>query len=313
MITEPTVFILGAGASNPYKFPSGAKLAFLICQDLKENSELYKLVQDNIQTKYSSEIDKFREALHLSGRISVDKFLEHRPEFIEIGKLAIAGILIPYEDQNNIFGKTIGERDWYEYLYNHLNTSFESFGKNKISFITYNYDRSLEFFLLKVLENSYRKSPEECYEKLKQIPIIHLHGKLGYLPIESNNNYREYEPSLMSHKLGIAAKQIKIIHEDIDDDPQFKEAHKLLKSAEQIHFLGFGYDDVNLKRLKLENLKGRRIYGTTYKFTNTEITSIKNKIRKRYDVLFNPGQNGVNPVNDKMTCLDYLRNIIEFE
>ena len=32
--------------------------------------------------------------------------------------------------------------DWYEYLSGKLNSSFEEFGENKLSIITFNYDRS---------------------------------------------------------------------------------------------------------------------------------------------------------------------------
>jgi hypothetical protein len=40
MITEETVFILGAGASMPYEYPTGAGLKKMICDRFNELFEL---------------------------------------------------------------------------------------------------------------------------------------------------------------------------------------------------------------------------------------------------------------------------------
>ena len=124
------------------------------------------------------DIEKFREALLFSGKNSIDSFLEHRKEFIPIGKTAIAQELIKYEDPTQLF--KVG--DWYQYFYNLLNASFEHFGNNKISIITFNYDRSLDHYLFTALHNSYGKTEEECVSVMENIPIIHVHGQLGMLP-----------------------------------------------------------------------------------------------------------------------------------
>jgi hypothetical protein len=65
---------------------------------------------------------RFREAFWKSGQPSVDAFLEWRPDFIAIGKLAIAYCLLPFEDESKLFTPP-GNRggDWYEYLSVKLN------------------------------------------------------------------------------------------------------------------------------------------------------------------------------------------------
>ena len=65
---------------------------------------------------------------------------------------------------------------------NSIETIFEN-----VAFITFNYDRSLEFFLLTTLKNRYQKTEQECAAKLKNIPIVHLYGKLALLPWEKIN------------------------------------------------------------------------------------------------------------------------------
>ena len=46
----------------------------------------------------------------------------------------------------------------YQYLSVKLNSSFEEFGENKLSIITFNYDCSLEHYLLNSLINSHEKT-----------------------------------------------------------------------------------------------------------------------------------------------------------
>ena len=70
----------------------------------------------------------------------------------------------------------------YEYLSVKLNSSFEEFGENKLSIITFNYDCSLEHYLLNSLINSHEKTRDECAKALTQIPIVHVYCQLGERP-----------------------------------------------------------------------------------------------------------------------------------
>ena len=88
MISVPTVLVLGAGASKPYKYPLGQELVTNICDNLsRRNSDQCKTMQNCFNW---NEINSFRKSLLFSGKNSVDGFLEHRKEFIDIGKTAIA-------------------------------------------------------------------------------------------------------------------------------------------------------------------------------------------------------------------------------
>jgi len=244
MINERTVFVLGAGASAPYGYPSGFKL---------KNEVLdYLEFESNNLVSFGYEIDlvkSFQESLFFSATTSVDAFLEHRyDEFLDIGKLSIARVLTKYEAPKALFEVY----DWYQYLFDLMNAPFDKFGSNKVSFITFNYDRSLEHFFITALKNKYGKSEEECAEKLKSIPIIHVYGLLDYLPWEKPDG-REYN-NKYSGNFDIMRKtgnKIKIIHEkgDIERDPEFNRAHSLIEDAKKIYFLGFGYDSTNIKRL----------------------------------------------------------------
>jgi len=256
MITKKTVLVLGAGASIPFGFPSGKKLVALIADMINGDSVTVKLLMNH---GYDKEyIWEFRKSLVLSGRFSVDEFLEYRNEFIDVGKEAIAAVLLRFEQTMNLFNVR-EESNWYQYLFGQLNTSFDEFNQNKIAIITFNYDRSLEHYLFTALKNAYNKNGEECAEKLNKIPVVHVYGKLGKLPWEkSQYSLVPFDSVIYPDKMGLyvgrGGENIKIIHENIEKDPEFNQAFELLMDAEYIYFLGFGFNETNLKRLRIESL-----------------------------------------------------------
>ena len=263
MIIKPTVFVLGAGASMPYGFPSGWNLVkdtVSIGKNLtgKWLEHLYFL-NKNFQ---SDQVKEFVDALFLSSRSSIDAFLEYRHEYIEIGKASIALLLCNYETHENLFDFRKRTKGCYHYLFNKLISDWKRFSENKVSFITFNYDRSLEHFLFTSLRNTFGKSKNECAEQVHRIPIIHVHGSLGnlswqaadgipYGAVDEDTNERT-DKNILS-----AAKQIKIITEDRVKSDEFQKAHQLLSESERIYFLGFGYDPINMERLGIQTLSSK--------------------------------------------------------
>ena len=177
MIKRNTVLILGAGASIPYGYPSGRELKNKISKSLDDSSWMEVFNRRGV----SRLVGQFKDQITYSGRTSVDAFLEYRKEFLEIGKMAIALALIPFEDEKRLFDHNRTVRNWYEYLFNKMSegVAFSELPSNCISIITFNYDRSLEQYLFTSIGNSYGESPEHCKSVMKQFPIIHLHGSLG--------------------------------------------------------------------------------------------------------------------------------------
>jgi hypothetical protein len=217
------------------------------------------------------DIEYFYESLSRSGKLSVDAFLEHRPEFEMIGKLAITYTLIEYEDQNCLFNPGIAGKSWYEYLWNKLDSPFDDFDKNKLSIITFNYDRSLEHYLITVMKNLYGKPEDQCAQKLSTIPIIHVHGKLGNLPWQGGIS-RAYKP--LPKRVKEIIDQIIVIPEQKGTSPEFTDAINLLFPAKYVYFLGFGYHSKNLARLRINEL-GRVSIGTSYGLGAEEKNSLK--------------------------------------
>jgi len=223
---------------------------------------------------------QFREAFLKSGQPSIDAFLERRPDFLEVGKLAIAYCLLPYETEARLYDPdpTRGG-DWYEYLSVKLNSSFEEFGKNKLSIITFKYDRSLEHYLLNSLINLHGKSPGECSNALEQIPIVHVYGQLGEQPYPQKGSL-EYRPGQREalSLLKRAAAGIKLYHEQADAAAE--DARKLLREADRICFMGFGYHSFNLKRLNIGATQSKWIIGTARGLIGTEVQDAENRLRE---------------------------------
>jgi len=249
MVINPTVLILGAGASADYGFPLGRGLRDLVC-GIKDG--LTAAVIQN--AGYSLDLLlEFVDNLRHSGFTSVDWFLEERPKYIEVGKAAIAASLIPYENPDKLFPPHAPQKHWYELLLNVLDNPLGSFESNNLSIITFNYDRSVEHYLFTTLATRYG-SIERAVDAMNNFSIVHVHGSLGgLLPLVSRG--RHYEPILNSESVQIAAKEIIIVGEASGETAEFENARSLLKKARRIVFLGFGYHPESVKRLGIFNEK----------------------------------------------------------
>lgn len=295
MINKPTVFILGAGASYSFGYPLGKDLIDIIVKNFDPNNsenaiELFKGLGFSEQ-----DLTSFRDKLRLSVAPSIDSFLEPRGEDDRyLGKLAITYALIPFEKTDTLFYGN----SWYKTLLQKLNIAFDDFDKNKISFITFNYDRSLEHFFATALQNQFNKSESEVVDKLKKIPIVHLYGKLGLLPWEAakpDEYSREYNSKILPHLLRRSSKSLKIIYDKLElDNPEFKQARQILSAARRIYFLGFGYHKDNLERLKIKSyvtysssISTTEIYSKTIEGTSLKLPSdLKDTIPKLYKIKF---------------------------
>ncbi|MEJ5260181.1 MAG: hypothetical protein WHS88_08340 [Anaerohalosphaeraceae bacterium] len=150
MIQNKITFILGAGASMAYGFPSGATLKALIWRRLqpsflRQHPFFYEAAGRYLGRSSQSELEKivqdFRSSLSISPDETIDYFLEISPkEFQTIGRLAIAWILLEKESKNCLFEewlfyhgiKSQKHRDnrtwrikpedghWYQFLFNQM-------------------------------------------------------------------------------------------------------------------------------------------------------------------------------------------------
>ena len=319
MITIPTTLVLGAGASQPYGFPSGYELRKLLCDPNNITG-----VQDGY---VGGEVAAFSEAFLKSGMSSIDAFLARRGEhkvgrnsatYAEVGKAAIAYCLIQRERPESLHA--FPDDHWYQYLWSFMCDSLDSFGENKLRIITFNYDRSLEYYLLTALQHSFGITAQEAAKHLQKIPILHVYGQLATLHDQSPDGHgtRRYHPDVSSLAyISVAAKGIHVIDESRDDDEVFKKAYSYLKDAEKIYFLGFGFDKTNVHRLRIDELmqdiRARkennepRIFATTIGLEAAERAWVVNKFNtSKYPGLHNSALENIGSHAD-LKAEQYLR------
>jgi hypothetical protein len=258
MINLPTTLVLGAGASMPYGFPSGYELRKRLCDPRR----LEALYHHGLFSQ--GEVSSFCDAFLHSSIESIDAFLAKRGShilpnsihtFAEIGKAAIALVLISCEDSRQLFDMA-NEDHWYSHLWQILGTSVEDFESSRLSIVTFNYDRSLEHYLYVALKNSFGLSDEQALALLGKLRIIHVYGQIGELASNgmARKDARPYATKVSAEAISIAAKSLKVIPESRDDDDVFTAVRECLNQAERICFLGFGFDQTNVRRLQIEHI-----------------------------------------------------------
>lgn len=316
MITDNTVFILGAGASKPYNYPTGSELRLNICRKFIAYLEALKKPDIELQIQEQlHEAEKFTTTFFKSDTSSIDLFLSRNQIYSDIGKISIVLSILKAEYKSK-FHEDVQDnnQNWYSFLFhkmtNSLTTpdSYNDFRCNKVSFITFNYDRSLEYFLYESFSNSFSLiSKENIINILKKIPIYHVYGAIDKLPwqggkLEYQSKYNNRFQEIMYMK-----DNIKIIQERTKQPSS--EIEEALSNAKRIFFLGFGYALENLEVLgipKLINIDDKQTFGTGYGLFERDITEIRRYINKKYAK--NPLR--TNPVIENCDCCTLLKKYL---
>lgn len=246
MFTTKIALVLGAGSSLAMGYPLGSDLRRKILS-LTDAAKLNFRISTGLQGK-PEELWQFVEAFSKSQAYSIDAFLARRPQFADIGKHAIAAILLSCESAERLH-KTDHPDHWYQYLFHGLaKDDWESVDFSNLAIVTFNYDRSLEEYLLQSLMASYDKTRQEACSKLKELEIVHVYGALGGAEPWATG-YLNYGEGPSEARCLSAAKSIQVIPEGRDDGPSVGRARAILWNADAIAFLGFGFDALNLRRL----------------------------------------------------------------
>lgn len=334
MISKNTVLILGAGSSMDFGFPSGDELAYEISR--YGSGYLIGNVFARENGFNEAEVKSFKQALSIS-QLSVDTFLENRADdsFYKIGKAAIAKVLLTCEVSDRLFiGKPPHENfeknrasnkrpsNWYKLLWNRLveaieqETSedtlshlFDRFDQNCLSVITFNYDRSLERFLTAALACATGRGSEECAKKVSEsIPIIHVYGSLGPLFPGDKNVEVTYDSKGQAQFVQKSWQNIDFVRRGEERNKNFVEADKILHEAERIIFFGFGFDQINLRRLQLSKdmraFHANTLLGTAMGLPATTLEVLADERDRERDSIYVGNRVFFNLLNT--TIYDYL-------
>ena len=209
--------------SKSYGLKKGSSNGTSMRTDLDNSKLLARLLELAVGLGLASEqketderfVRKFAEELFEAQPISIDQFLSDRPEYSLIGRICIVFCISRYEDENSERFTPIEPESgldyvfpdfgWYEYLWHKMSenvNSIEEFKKNRITVITFNYDRSLEFYLFRSLKAKFGKHEAEAADVFAEIEIKHVYGKLA--PFYWEHNYLNLNSDLSEEGLAMA-------------------------------------------------------------------------------------------------------------
>ena len=247
MFKRKTVFVLGAGASLPYGYPLGAELKTQMIS--LPDMTAVKFVDS---CKFGREVHAdFARRFRGSACSSIDEFLEVNKDCDALGRLLIAYFIMRREntewfpDGKPSDAHPFGNPSvWYDVVLNAMLGRWPTPRGNRLSFVTFNYDLSLEYFFESSLNARFGWSREKVADEMAGIPIVHIHGTVG------NLGNRRYGETQNPDVIGEIAKSIRIFGDDEDGRrDEVALARHLLDESEFIFYLGFGFHDVNMKRL----------------------------------------------------------------
>lgn len=270
MINKNTVIITGAGANKDYNFPTGNELIIDICENYlslydKHITKNDKLATDShlLETELKGSKDFVKESKDFikafsDANIQIDKFISvHKdgPKYDKYAKHAIILTLIEHEFRNR---DKIKDK-WLERLYiemtNGLNESgHKELNKNKITFITFNYDRVIEYFFIRRTMDQYKVYREEAYDLIKQINFIHVYGMIDNIPPfpKSWTNFGN-DGNPIGNMSWVLRRNIDLVRENDDVDVKHLKSYyniqSALKKAERLIFLGYGFNKYNSKEV----------------------------------------------------------------
>ena len=292
MVSRDTVLVLGAGASVPYGFPTGRGLLDDVLATLESEAsnsgkhEYYQLVAE-VSREPASIIQEFAAELRKPGHESIDAFLATRQEFAGVGKVAMAVELLHLERENRLSKKWSdshkSDGPWYNVLWQNVRApNKEQFSENKLSIITFNYDRSIEAYLHMMIESVYSLSSEAALDYLDYVEIVHVHGDLLPFSLKESMLGRPFGPSENPDVIAAAADRIVVQFEDADMGPR-QRAKDLLAKAKVIGVMGFGYAEQNVERLAFRSTVGNpNLHLLGFDLLGRELELAQNAIRKHW-------------------------------
>jgi hypothetical protein len=329
MFKKKTVFILGAGASWHYGYPTGEELVrmvrtkaeYIVQQYLKPNDKRMVPIDWGSTHPRNFKEPDFRPFLNTSELIQrkieqanplvIDDFLGRNDDVADVGKLLIAAVLFDCQkipvirsgkiDENT--GNDTGKGDWIRYIVQQLTVDCKTPSEllnNEVTFVTFNYDLSLEVRLHKALKNYHWFAKDGFSDRFFTTDrFLHVYGQLyGFDPAHPGapkNFYNNTEFPLANEidRAHDAAQNIRTISPY--EKAAAPEIVKVIAEAEYLYFLGYGFDHRNNKLLGL----GQRLDGPHVQYVKFTNFGNHNKVSKAVSGRFH-----INP--DALTSEHYI-------
>lgn len=288
-----TTFVLGAGASNEYGFPVGSALIDDILGRL--TTYLGSIEGEKI-------INRIRECAVKS----IDEYLIHHSYDSQHIKHLIGDTILDLEQQS--IPKLVATPSTNLYVF--LLDLLQSYGWENFSFISFNYDRSLEAFLFRVLkQRNPSLSAQGVFDIIYRSKFRHVFGRMPLLPDEPSDKGSSAGTHVWLYgqsTRGPSDKQtfhrhfaanFRTIHE-AETPNLHNDSIKIISNSNRVVFLGCAYHEPNIKVLGYDfasNDNQIELVGTAW--------DLGPHLERRAKALLK----GIRL--EKMKCLDLLKSI----
>ena len=293
------VFVIGAGCSVPYGFPTGAMLMqklknfdygtkfpkknysdgdiFLV--DLYQEHFGYSSTDNKIEYQsdyamvlpypeheklYNQLMDgivlPFSQSIRNSMMVSTDEFLKNRLGQKQNEQTDFGKRLIAYEILEAEQASQLGNIDWIQHLLSRIDQQ-DNWEEilKQTVFLTFNYDRVLEYCIFLYLTSD--KQYADAHAFIKDMKIFHVNGFIGSL---------EEIPfgAVENGKYQEIAKRMETVWEKRQnrDESEKEKYQDFLKNAQRVYFMGFSYIPGNLESIGIPRdakiIQNAKVYAT---------------------------------------------------
>lgn len=312
MFKRKTVFVVGAGGSKELGLPIGDELKDRIAAKVNigfqggfelssGDVEIYHAVKQYMQSKNERDGNPYWSAgRSIAGAmpqaLSIDNYLHAHysdERLVMMGKLGISACILEAERRSSLFTDphSASKHDfrktsdtWHNVFCKMLTEGVQRRSLDRIfenvGIITFNYDRCIENYILKWLENYFLISDVEAQELVKGLTIIHPYGQIGQLSWQGKEMIPvSYGADVGSSTLFEISKNIRTFTEQVEDDAVPNAMKNLIAGSEQVVYLGFSFAAMNMQLMKLEYCRiPKRVFGTSMGLSNENLEVITRRL-----------------------------------
>ena len=352
MFKSNTLFVLGAGASYEAGFPLGTELAASLSKDLYFYLDSGRLERGDQQTyseiqKLARSTDFTINALIQAGRLisagvqdaeSIDNYVElhwDKPAVQLVSKLGIAIAIARAEKQSRLFsynknngkweirdssamGPQHPRQTWYQRFFEIATNGvraadLENLFKD-VRVLCFNYDRSLEHFLLLRVMSLYAVDAQTAARAVRNLKVVRPYGGLGALPLLGEHQSLEFGELEHYRDYWRIAENIRT-YSEIPGSEVLDEIGSLTAWAKQVIFLGFGFHRQNMKLLERTNQQQIFVYATTYGISDPNRVAISERLHSTFRNSFHlhkpHDRKSATPVLSSLSCADFMADFKE--
>jgi hypothetical protein len=200
MFSQPTVFVVGAGASAEFGMPSGAVLKQRIgvaldfrpgpSGTIRGDNDLHALLSKRFTTNTrhylnaAIELSRMIREFHFDSIDEVLHWFSSSPDTVEIGKTAIVREMLNAERNSTLFNvddpRWIPDRDrsttWLPQFLSMMVGSLKKEdivrGLSNLTIVNFNYDRTVEHFLFSELQTKLGLEEAEAKDLIANLKMV---------------------------------------------------------------------------------------------------------------------------------------------